>query len=259
MIDTHAHVHGHEFDEDREAMLARAREAGVETIVTVGCDLDDSRRALDTAGSYGLLATIGIHPHEAKDAPRDIAAAFDALRERDAGRVVAVGETGLDYHYDHSPRADQRAVFAAQLAYARERGLPLVFHQREAMDDFLTVLRAHFDRDAMRGVVHCFTGNAEEARTFVDDFGLKLGIGGVITFKTAQALREAVGAVGVHALILETDCPYLAPVPYRGKRNEPAFIAQTLARVAEVLALAPADVEAVTSHNARALFERVAA
>src|SRR4030088_3300205 len=136
MIDTHAHVHDRAFDEDREAMLARARERGVDAIVTVGCDVEDSRRACDTAESYGLLATVGIHPHEAKDAPDDIPAAFDALRERYGERVVAVGETGLDYHYDHSPRDVQRSVFAPQPAYAMDRDLPLLFHQREAHDDF---------------------------------------------------------------------------------------------------------------------------
>nr|MDQ6925617.1 TatD family hydrolase [Candidatus Eremiobacteraeota bacterium] len=141
MIDTHAHVHDRSFDDDRDAMLARARECGVDAVVTVGCDLEDSRRACETAERHGLVATIGIHPHEAKDAPDDLSAAFDALRERFGARIVAVGETGLDYHYDHSPREVQRAVLATQLAYARARGLPLVFHQREAHDDFVAALR----------------------------------------------------------------------------------------------------------------------
>ena len=140
-----------------------------------------------SAERHGLAATIGIHPHEAKDAPADLAAAFDALRERYGARIVAVGETGLDYHYDHSPRDVQRAVLAAQLAYARERGLPLVFHQREAHDDFVAALRAGYDPRAQRGIVHCFTGTRDEARVFAGEFGLVLGIGGVVTFKTARA------------------------------------------------------------------------
>lgn len=254
MIDTHAHVHDRGYDDDRDAMLARARDAGVEAIVTIGCDLDDSERALDTAEKHGLVASIGIHPHEAKDAPADIASAFDTLRERGGERVVAIGETGLDYHYTHSPPADQQRVLIAQLAYARAHDLPVVFHQREAFEDFLAIMREHFDPAAMRGVIHCFTGTADEARTFVDEFGLTLGIGGVVTFKTAEPLREAVRAVGLDALILETDCPYLAPIPYRGKRNEPAFLAATLARVAEVLERDPADVVAATTEHARALF-----
>jgi TatD DNase family protein len=251
MIDTHAHVHDKAFDEDREAMLARARERGVDAIVTVGCDVEDSRRACEAAETYGLAATVGIHPHEAKDAPADLAAAFDALRERYGARVVAVGETGLDYHYDHSPRDVQRSVFALQLRYARERALPLVFHQREAHDDFVAALRAGYDARTQRGIVHCFTGTPDEARVFAGEFGLALGIGGVVTFKTAQPLRDAVKEAGLDAIVLETDCPYLAPIPHRGKRNEPAFVADTARVVADVLGVDVETVIARTDANAR--------
>jgi TatD DNase family protein len=254
MIDTHAHVHDHAFDDDRAAMLERARNSGVDGIVTVGCDVEDSRRACEIAEHYGLVATIGIHPHEAKDAPPELPAVFDALRERYGTRIVAVGETGLDYHYDHSPREIQRDVFRTQLAYARTRAMPLVFHQREAHDDFVAGLRDGFDPSTQRGIVHCFTGTPDEALIFRRDFGLLLGIGGVVTFKTAQDLREAVKLVGLDAIVLETDSPYLAPVPYRGKRNEPAFIVETARVVAEVIGV---DVETVvrrTDENARALF-----
>ena len=259
MIDTHAHVHDRAFDEDRDAMLERARERGVDAIVTVGCDLEDSRRACEIAETFGLTATVGIHPHEAKDAPQDLAAALDALRERFGSRIVAVGETGLDYHYDHSPRDLQRSVFAAQLAYARARELPLVFHQRKAHDDFVSALRDGYDARAQRGVVHCFTGTPAEARTFCGEFGLLLGIGGVVTFKTAQPLRDAVAAVGLDAIVLETDCPYLAPIPHRGKRNEPAFVADTAVVVAEVLRVPVETVIARADANARRIFGLAAA
>ncbi|HEV8020491.1 MAG TPA: TatD family hydrolase, partial [Candidatus Lustribacter sp.] len=146
MIDTHAHVHDRQYDDDRAATLERARAAGVETIVTVGTDLADSERALRTAETYGLLATIGIHPHEAKDAPEDIAAAFDGLRSGATAPIVAIGETGLDYHYNYSPAEDQRRVMRAQIAYARSAALPVVFHQREAFDDFVAILREEWDR-----------------------------------------------------------------------------------------------------------------
>lgn len=256
MTDTHAHVHDTRYDDDRAAMLARARAAGVARIVTIGCDLADSERAIRTAEQYELLATVGIHPHEAKSAPADIAGAFDALRAGAKTPVVAIGETGLDYHYNHSPAEDQRRVLRAQIAYARAAGLPVVFHEREAYDDFVALLREEWDRATMRGVVHCFTGNAGQARTYVEEFGLLLGIGGVVTFKTAEPLREAVRAVGLGPIVLETDCPYLAPVPYRGKRNEPAFMtesARTLAKVVEV----PLDkVLATTDANAERLFAR---
>jgi TatD DNase family protein len=254
MIDTHAHIHDPKFDEDRDATLARAQAAGVHAIVTIGTDIEDSRRAVETAKAFSLFASIGIHPHEAVDAPADIAAAFDALAEPGRERLVAIGETGLDYFYNHSPAADQRRVLIAQLAYARNHNLPLVFHQRDAFADFVGILREHFDPTTMRGVVHCFTGSAEEARLFIDEFGLRLGIGGVVTFKTAEALRDAVRAVGLDSLILETDCPYLAPTPHRGKRNEPAFMTNTLARVAQVLERDPRDVDAATTANARHLF-----
>ena len=254
MIDTHAHVHDSAFDADRAAMLERAREAGIDAIVTVGCDLDDSRRACEIAEAYRLCATVGVHPHEAKSAPADLAAAFDALREQFGSRIVAVGETGLDYHYDHSPRLRQREVLEAQIAYARERTLPLVFHQREAHDDFVAALRAGFDPARQRGVVHCFTGTPAEARTFSEEFGLLLGIGGVVTFKTAASLRDAVRVVGLDAIVLETDCPYLAPVPHRGERNEPAYAADTARTVAAVLDVDLAEVVARTDANARRIF-----
>jgi TatD DNase family protein len=254
MIDTHAHVHDPQFDDDREATLARARAAGVDTIVTIGCDLTDSDRAIRTAETYGLLATIGIHPHEAKDAPADIAAAFDALRAGAGAPIVAIGETGLDYHYNHSPPEDQRRVLRGQIAYAKTAALPVVFHQREAYDDFVGILRETWDRATMRGVVHCFTGDAEQARTFVDEFGMLLGIGGVVTFKTAEGLRDAVRAVGAEAIIMETDCPYLAPMPYRGKRNEPAFVLESAQRVADVLGLPRAELIATTDSTAKRFF-----
>jgi TatD DNase family protein len=254
MIDTHAHVHDSVFDADRTAMLERAREAGVDGIVTVGCSLDDSRRACETAERYRLSATIGIHPHEADAAPADLEGAFDALRASYGTRIVAVGEIGLDYFYDHSPRPVQREVFVRQLDYAKERDLPLVFHQRDAFEDFTEVLRAAYDPSRQRGIVHCFTGTPAQAQTFRDEFGLLLGIGGVVTFKTAAGLREAVRAVGLDGIVLETDCPYLAPVPHRGDRNEPAYIADTARAVAGVLGADLSDVIARTDANARRLF-----
>ncbi len=254
MIDSHAHVHGAEYDEDRGAMLERARAAGIETIVAIGCDVEDSRRALAVAAEHALVATLGIHPHEAKDAPGDIAAAFDALRAGSDARVVAIGETGLDYYYNHSPAEDQRRVLRAQIAYAAREGLPVVFHQRDAFDDFVAVLREVWEPATMRGVIHCFTGDTAQARTFVHEFGLYLGIGGVVTFKSAQPLRDAVATIGLEALILETDCPYLAPVPHRGKRNEPAFMIETARTLAQVLGAGVEDVTAATTANTVRLF-----
>jgi len=252
MIDTHAHVHDPAFDPDRDEVLARAADAGISKIITVGTDLADSRRALAVAASSGLAATIGIHPHEAKDAPPDIAAAFDQILE-EGERPIAVGETGLDYHYMYSSAADQLRVLDQQLAYARALRLPIIYHQREAFDDFVAALRRGRASE-VPGVVHCFTGTAEQAKRLTGEFGLRLGIGGVLTFKTAEPLRDAVRAVGLSHIILETDCPYLAPVPHRGKRNEPAYITATAAQLAALLETSLDEIVARTDANARALF-----
>ena len=253
MFDTHAHVHDPAFDADRELVLARAREAGVLRILTVGTNLADSRRAIETALAHGLDFSLGIHPHEAHDAPADIAAAFDELTAFAGRAPAALGEMGLDYYYDHSPREEQRRILVAQLRYAREHPLPLIFHQRDAFEDFLDVLRGECSAP-VRGVVHCFTGDAAQARVLVDEFGLKLGIGGVLTFKNAEGLRQAARDIGLDHLILETDAPYLAPVPHRGKRNEPAFVAATAEVLAGLLGVGLDEVAARTSDTAAALF-----
>lgn len=253
MFDTHAHIHDAAFDVDRSEMLDRAKLAGIRRIMTIGTDLPDSGRAQSVALAHDLDYAIGIHPHEAVDAPSDIASAFDALVSGAPRRPRAIGEMGLDYYYDHSPRDLQRTVLIAQLHYARTAGYPAVFHQRDAFDDFVTVLRDHAGPD-LRGVVHCFTGDADQARLLVDEFGLRLGIGGVATFKTAGNVREAVTAVGIDAIVLETDCPYLAPIPHRGKRNEPAYMAATAAFIAGHLGLAVDDVVERTTATAAALF-----
>ncbi|HET9394325.1 MAG TPA: TatD family hydrolase [Candidatus Rubrimentiphilum sp.] len=251
LLDTHAHLHDKAFDDDRGAAVERMRAAGVATAITVGCDLSDTQRAFATAAQYGLFASAGIHPHEAKDAPADIAAAFEPFLRN--SRIAAIGETGLDYYYDHSPRDVQQRVLRAQMAIARTAGLPLIFHHRDAFEDFSAILRDEW-QSGMRGVVHCFTGDEAQAKTYVEEFGLYLGIGGIITFKTAQPIRDAVLATGIDRLVLETDCPYLAPIPHRGQRNEPAYVAVTAQKVAEILSLPAQDVAEITTQNAKKLF-----
>lgn len=251
MIDTHAHIHGDSFAEDRADAVARAKQAGVSQMITVGCDLPDSQQALEVARELRVFASVGIHPHEAKDAPADIAAVFEPfLHDR---RIVAIGETGLDYYYDHSPRDEQARVLRAQIRVARTFGFPVIFHHRDAYDDFTAILREEW-QPGMRGVIHCFTGDAKQARTYVNEFGLSLGMGGVVTFKTAENVREAIRTVGIAPLVLETDCPYLTPVPHRGKRNEPAYIPLIAERVADVLGISVDEVGKITDENARALF-----
>ncbi|MBV9148695.1 MAG: TatD family hydrolase [Candidatus Eremiobacteraeota bacterium] len=251
MIDTHAHVHDRKFDRDRAETVERARQSDVSEIVTVGCDLADSERAIASADEFGLWATVGIHPHEAKDAPANIESAFVPLVAEP--RVVAVGETGLDYYYQHSPRDVQQRCLREQIRFAHAHEMPVIFHHRDAFDDFVQILEQEWQA-GMRGVVHCFTGDEAQARVYVDNFGLKLGVGGIITFPSAEAIRDAVCAVGLQACVLETDCPYLAPVPYRGKRNEPAFITATASALAQIVQKPLDEVLAITDENARELF-----
>ncbi|MBV9232630.1 MAG: TatD family hydrolase [Candidatus Eremiobacteraeota bacterium] len=251
MIDTHCHIHDRQFDGDRDAVVARARAAGVRAMVTVGESVADSGRAVAAARDYGCFAAVGIHPHAAKDAPADIAAALrPLLAER---RVVALGEAGLDYYYDRSPRDVQQRVLRAQLQLARDAGIPVIFHHRDAFEDFTAILREEWNA-SMRGVVHCFTGGPEQARTYCDEFGLLLGIGGVVTFPNAAPLRDAVQAAGIERIVLETDCPYLSPVPLRGKRNEPSFVTHTASKVSALLGMPLEGVIERTDANAGRLF-----
>ena len=251
IIDTHAHLHSEAFNDDRAAVFARANEHDVRCILNVGCDIADSTAALAAAHTYGGYASVGIHPHEAKDAPEDLVAAFAPFIADE--KIRAIGETGLDYYYNHSPHDAQARILRAQLAIARNADLPVIFHQRDAYDDFLAILRQEWTKE-MRGVIHCFTGDTAQARTFTEEFGLYLGIGGVYTFKTAQATRDAVAAVGISRIVLETDAPYLAPIPFRGKRNESAYITHTAERLAQELGSTPSSVIATTTANAKALF-----
>ncbi len=251
MIDSHAHVHDAAFDADRDAVVERAHEAGVTTMVSVGCDLEDSRRAIAAAQRYGIYASVGIHPHEAKNAPDDIASAFAPLLEEDT--VVAIGEAGLDFYYDHSPHDAQERVLRAQIAVARERKLPLIFHVRDAHERMREILHEEL-AVGMPGVVHCFTGDGVDAQAYIEEFGLYLGIGGVLTFKNVGGLRGAVKAIGTEHLLLETDCPYLAPIPMRGIRNEPAFMKYTAEALAQALGVPPSVISEITTRNAEALF-----
>jgi TatD DNase family protein len=258
LVDSHAHVAEPQFQGDRAAMLARAAAAGVATIVCVGATgaVETNLPAIALVGVHDgvrVVASVGIHPHEAVTADD---AAFETLRDL-AGRpgVVALGETGLDYHYDHSPRRAQLDAFARTVALARELALPLVVHVRDAHGDAADLLRAE-PLGAAGGVIHCFTGEASDVGPYLD-LGLHLSISGIVTFRNADALREAAQAIPLDRLLIETDSPYLAPVPNRGKRNEPAhvrLIAEALARERrepfETLA-------AATTANALRLFARV--
>ena len=253
LIDTHAHLDGDEYKEDLHAVLARAADAGVSAIVSAGQDETTSKATLRLAArSHMVHPAVGVHPHLASSAG-DLAWLETAVRDP---AVVAVGECGLDYHYDFSPRDVQRDVFARQLELAGRHGLPAIIHCRESEDDLVRSLRAHYSRER-RAVVHCFTGGYEFGRALIDEFDFYLGIGGAVTFKKAEALHDAAGRLPLERLVLETDCPFMTPAPHRGKRNEPAYIALTCERLASLRASTPAEIAAVTAANARRLFPRL--
>ncbi len=254
LLDSHAHLDLDDYAADLAAVVERARAAGVERIVCVGLWRGPGSfgNALELAAGRPELfsATAGVHPHECARVPEEDWAALARLAG-DA-RVVAVGETGLDFHYDHSPRPVQVESFRRSLAIARSAGKPVVIHVREADAACAEALAAEGVPPA-GGVVHCFTGDSAAARRYLD-LGLHLSVAGVITFRTAEALRQAVKQVPRDRLLVETDCPFLAPVPWRGRRNEPAWVRATAEKVAELWGTALDEVGEITTANARRLF-----
>ena len=250
-IDSHAHLADPAFDADREEVIARARQTGATAIVCIGESLAAARRAAGIAAAHSGFCwyTAGVHPHDAAGfaADRDIA----EIREHVANGAVAIGECGLDYHYDHSPRERQIAAFGAQLALAQELGRPVVVHTREAEGDTLSMVR-DAAASGVRGVLHCYTGSIGLAEVALDG-GWYVSFSGIVTFKkwTDEALLRVVPA---DRLLVESDSPYLAPVPHRGKRNEPAWVSFTVARLAAVRGVETAALGASTAENARQLF-----
>jgi TatD DNase family protein len=246
-VDTHAHLHDAAFAEDRPAVLARARAAGVARLVTVGTDPGTARAAVALANSEpDVYAAVGIHPHDATTADDDALAVIAELAG--APRVVAIGEIGLDYYRNLSPVAAQRAALRAQLALAREVGKPVLLHCREAHADLLAVL-AEEGIGRTGGIMHCFSGDLAVARRCLD-LGLLVSIAGPVTYPNARRLGEVVRALGLDPLVIETDCPYLPPQPWRGKRNEPAYLPATAARIAELADVPVADVARRTTATA---------
>ena len=255
-IDTHAHLDDKRFSEDLDAVVARAKDAGLKSMITVGCWKKEGgfSSVLDVLKKYdSLWLALGVHPHEAKDAVED--GPWDEIKRialEKGTRLVAIGETGLDYHYDHSPREAQKKVFARQIALARELNLPLIVHSREADADTMEILKSEGAAN-VGGVFHCFSGTKEVAREVID-LGFYLSFTGVVTFPKADDLRAVVKAVPIEKMLIETDCPYLAPSPHRGKRNEPSFVVETAKEIAKIKGLSEDDVARITTLNAEDLF-----
>lgn len=254
-IDSHAHLESSDFDQDRAAMLERARLAQVERILAIGSGAGTA--ALDGAVKLAeefphLDASIGIHPHEAKLATSED---FDRLKKLASHpKIVAWGEIGLDFHYDHSPREVQKSVFIQQLVLAREARLPVIIHTREAEAETLQILKQYWSSNELGGILHCFSGTLEMAEECIK-IGFMVSFSGMLTFPKAQDIRDVAKKIPLERLLIETDSPFLAPIPYRGRRNEPAYVVETARSLAQLKALSLEAVGEITAGNYRRFFK----
>jgi TatD DNase family protein len=254
-VDSHAHLDGERFDGDRDQVLTRAKEAGVRNIVAIGSGTGPGSLdcGVQLAEKYaGLYATIGIHPHEAQLAKDSDLAELEQLAKRP--KVIAWGEIGLDYFYDHSPRAIQQQVFIRQMGLARAAKLPIVIHNRpsqdgdDAWEDFFGLVTQHWSSSGLGGVLHCFTGTPAQAKRALD-LGFMISFSGNVTFPKAQHIRDAAKEVPLDRIFIETDSPFLTPVPYRGKRNEPAFVKEVARQLGELRGLSAEEIGRLTAQN----------
>jgi TatD DNase family protein len=257
LVDSHCHLDFPPLAQESQAVLARARAAGVRVLQTIGTRLSTFERVLAIAeAGEGVYCSVGVHPHQAETEGVDDPAPL--LAHAGHPKVIGIGESGLDYHYQHSGRDAQVNVFRAHIRAARESGLPLIVHTREADRDTIEILREAMAEGHFTGVIHCYSSSPELAFTAVE-LGFYLGLGGILTFKRSEQLRDTVRELPLERLLLETDAPYLAPEPFRGKRNEPAYVAYVAARLAEVRGIAAAEVEQATTGNFFRLFAKAKA
>lgn len=252
LIDTHVHLDDPRLLGDLEQVLAFARQMKVSKMINIGHDLESSIASALLAGEHAnIWAAVGIHPHSASELDKDSLSRLARLAE--APKIAAVGEIGLDYHYDYSPRPIQQQAFVAQLGLAAELGLPVIIHQREAVADTLSILAAAGPLP-YGGVMHCFAGSVETMRQCLD-LNLHIGLGGTVTFANARRAKEVAAAVPLERLVLETDCPYLAPHPYRGKTNQPGYLPLIAAEIARLRAMDVDQLIAACTENAKTLFK----
>ena len=250
-VDSHAHIDGEEFDADRDEVVARARAAGLRAILNVGTGDPHSgslERAVAVAEKYeDVYAAAGVHPHDARLYDEDAEQRLLELAQS-GGRFIAWGEIGLDYHYDNSPRKAQREVFARHLRLARDVELPVIIHTREADEETIDILGTEYAGASRGGIMHCFGGGSLLAEAALD-LGFMISFAGNLTFKKAESLREIARSIPLKRLLVETDCPYLAPVPLRGRRNEPAYVVETARFLAELRGVEPEEMGRITSEN----------
>ena len=256
IFETHAHYDDSRFDEDREFLIEKVHNSGVSPIINVGASIDSIRTTLEIAEKFDYVyAAVGVHPSDIDCLSSE---SFEWLRQQCRHeKAVAVGEIGLDYYWDKEPevQASQREWFRKQLELAREQKLPVIIHSRDAAQDTLAVMREANARE-IPGVIHCYSYSKELAREFIA-MGYYIGVGGVVTFKNARKLKETVEAIPMDRILLETDCPYMAPEPHRGKRNDSSYIPHVIEKIAEIKGITPDEVEKITEENAYRLFTRV--
>ncbi len=254
LVDSHCHLNFPDFAEDLDAVIGRAREAGVGVMQTICTKMHEFEAIHAIAAQYeDVYCSVGVHPHEAGQAP--MVTTEELLDKTRREKVIGIGETGLDYYYEHSPRQEQRESFRRHIAASRESGLPLIVHTRDADADTIAILREEMKQGAFPALIHCFSAGPELAHACID-LGLYISLSGILTFKKAEILRRTVSALPLERLLVETDAPYLAPLPYRGKRNEPAYTAQTNAVLAELKGIGEEECARATSANFFRLFTK---
>ena len=254
LVDSHCHLDFDVFDEDRSETIQRARDAGVAAMVTICTRVTKFEEICAIAETDdNIWCSVGIHPHQAEDEP--VVTVEDLVSRAAHPKVIAIGETGLDYYYDNSPRELQETSFRTHIAASRETGLPLIVHTRDADEDMAEILEDEMEKGAFPGVLHCFSSGRRLAERALD-IGFYISLSGIVTFKNAQDLRDIVKDVPVDRILVETDAPFLAPIPNRGKRNEPAFVADTAARVAELKAMDNQALSAASTENFFRLFSK---
>ena len=249
LFDTHAHLNDPAFDPDREALMAGLKDKGIGYVMNAGCSLQSSNDIIAMAENYPwLYASVGSHPDSADEVNEDVIEAYRAMCAHE--KVKAIGEIGLDYYYEDIPRDIQKNAFRMQMALAQETGLPVIIHEREAHDDGMRIVK-EFPR--VKGVFHCYSGSAEMARQLVN-MGWYIGFTGVLTFKNARKAVETASSIPLERIVLETDCPFMAPEPYRGKRNDPGYLIKMAEKLAEIRGITTEEAVAATTENAKRLY-----
>lgn len=256
IFETHAHYDDSKFDEDREELLKKVHDSGVSPIINVGASIESTKTTLELAKTHDYIyAAVGVHPSDISGLNED---SFEWLREQTAyAKTVAIGEIGLDYYWDKEPEVQeaQRYWFGRQLDLAKETGLPVIIHSRDAAEDTMQVMKEHKAQE-IPGVIHCYSYSKELAGEFVK-MGYFIGVGGVVTFKNARKLVETVEVIPMEHILLETDCPYMAPEPHRGTRNDSSNIPFVIEKIAQIKGISPAEVERITEENAYRLFNKI--